>query len=734
MNLKEYQENAINKLTTTAMNLLKESGDKKKMVFKSPTGSGKTLMIAEFLRRLTEQSSVSPFSCIWIAPRKLHFQSKKKLEQHYKHDSALSCAEFNDLYDREIRLRQILFLNWESVHQKDNLIILPNEHDIYLDKVLENTKGKGRKVILIIDESHFHMTKGADELIDAIDPKLIINVSATPKFKQHDELVRVKLEDVKAEGMIKKSVIINDGVGNVLHKNVITIDERTDVVLLQEALQKRNDIASEFQKVGSSVNPLLCIQLPDQRTEQDAITRSVVMQTLKKSGITASNGKLAIKLNNEEENMENIFLNDNIAEVILFKHALALGWDCPRAHILVLFRDWKKIDFSIQTLGRIMRMPEPIIGHYQNDLLDNGYVYTNRSEATILEDVAGGYVCLYTARRIGTYSPLKLPSVHRLRQREKTRLSPRFIAIFLEEAKKYNLKDKININAQIVEDTFIDGYKAESVEKLSEDKTIQGDFKINISNETDLQKIFDYFVRDNLSPYYPDNRSIIRVRTSIYEFFGGPLSMGVQDYFSKIILITLSKENREHFIRVLEITKEKYKADTEQRSEPLQDTKQWEIPKEIIYGDAYEKHNVSKSAFTPFFMLKKTSDPEKKFISLLEKSPKVVWWYKNGESESKYFAVPYKKEGKLAPFYVDFIVLFTDGTIGLYDPKSGFTIDEAKAGKNDGLLDYIQHQKRAKKKIKGGIVALADPGGWKIYQGRGKDLTKDLTKWDTLEI
>ncbi|GAH95392.1 unnamed protein product, partial [marine sediment metagenome] len=38
---------------------------------------------------------------------------------------------------------------------------------------------------------------------------------------------------------------------------------------------------------------------------------------------------------------------------------IALGWDCPRAQILVLFRDWKSLTFSVQTIGRIMRMPEP---------------------------------------------------------------------------------------------------------------------------------------------------------------------------------------------------------------------------------------------------------------------------------------------------------------------------------------------------------------------------------------
>ena len=56
---------------------------------------------------------------------------------------------------------------------------------------------------------------------------------------------------------------------------------------------------------------------------------------------------------------------------MIFKQAIALGWDCPRASILVLFRDWRSIVFSIQTVGRIMRMPE--VKHYTNDDLNVGF-------------------------------------------------------------------------------------------------------------------------------------------------------------------------------------------------------------------------------------------------------------------------------------------------------------------------------------------------------------------------
>ena len=46
-----------------------------------------------------------------------------------------------------------------------------------------------------------------------------------------------------------------------------------------------------------------------------------------------------------------------------------------RANLQVLFRQWHKGPvFSIQTVGRIMRMPEPD-RHYENDILNHAYVY-----------------------------------------------------------------------------------------------------------------------------------------------------------------------------------------------------------------------------------------------------------------------------------------------------------------------------------------------------------------------
>ena len=100
MQLKDYQNTAIKKLLTRSKELLAQSGGKK-VIFKAPTGSGKTIMTAEFLKQLVDDNEIkTPLSFIWTAPRKLHTQSKEKLEKYYEDTRALECSnDENECYE-----------------------------------------------------------------------------------------------------------------------------------------------------------------------------------------------------------------------------------------------------------------------------------------------------------------------------------------------------------------------------------------------------------------------------------------------------------------------------------------------------------------------------------------------------------------------------------------------------------------------------------------------------------
>lgn len=727
MQLKIYQENAIDDLLAKTKRLLGYSGIKK-LVFKSPTGSGKTIMMAEFLKQLVDDREIrQSLGFIWTAPRQLHIQSREKLENYFETSRALKCSYFEDLDDRKISENEILFFNWESINRADNIYIRDNEQEFNLSKVLERAKEDGREIILVIDEAHHHATSQISQgLIQMIGPKLTIEVTATPAtITDEDEKVFVQLDDVKKEGMIKKAVILNDDFDNFIHEGKIKTQKLSggsEELIIDAALKKRKELVKEFQEEGVNVNPLVLIQLPDRKTSLEDRIRERVESILKnkyKISTEKDNNKLAIWLSGEHINKENVEKQDSEVEVLIFKQAIALGWDCPRAQILVLFRQWHSSIFSIQTVGRIMRMPEPDKGHYgNNEILNYGYVYTNLDNIEIQEDIAKDYITIYTSKR--RFDPkLSLLSCYPKRHREKTRLSPLFIDIFLKQAKEYNLKKQIDIKARKFDLKIISDYKAEDVDALAGAKII-GDKEIKASG-FDMQKLFDFFVRNNLTPFYPEDRSVGRVKETIYKFFEQELKMWYGDVWEEIVQIILSDKNSRHFVNVLDKAKEKYQSEVVKRESEMANVENWSIPESLPYSREYSAVSVKKSIMHPFYSDEKWK-PEAAFIDFLEKSEKVEWWFKNGDRDATFFAVRYNN-GEEKPFYVDFIVKLKDGRVGLFDTKAGLT-KQVAGPKIDGLYKYIQTQSKKGKKCFGGIVTNTERnyrGRWVYFDKASKD-------------
>jgi type III restriction enzyme len=255
----EYKDKAIRKLLEITNELL-EGNTNDNIIFKAPTGAGKTIIIADFLLRLvTKRQDHKTFSFIWAAPRKLHLQSKEKLEEFYKENRVLECSNLEELTDKKIFENEILFLNWESINKKENVFIRENENDFNLTSIVKNTLEEGREIILVIDESHHTATaENTKGLIEIMQPKITIEVSATPHMNS-DNIVKVKFEDVVKEGMIKEKVSLNPDL-----KEDKLEGEGSDEFILREALKKRKELLEKFESIGKEhINPLLLIQLPD---------------------------------------------------------------------------------------------------------------------------------------------------------------------------------------------------------------------------------------------------------------------------------------------------------------------------------------------------------------------------------------------------------------------------------------------------------------------------------------
>lgn len=723
--LKDYQKQAIDNLSRKVENSLR-SFENEVIVFQAPTGSGKTVMVSSLLKELvSRRRDDKRFAFVWVSVRMLHKQSKEKLETFYEDDRVIKCSYFEDLEDRRIGENEVLFINWHSINKKDiNLFIKENEKDNNLSNIIKNTKEDGLTIILIIDESHH--TANSDkskELIEIINPKITLEVSATPHLTEGvSEIEKVRLTDVKAEEMIKSEILVNPE-----FLDIKIGSKSADEIVIEQGLKKRDELQKLLKKEHSNVNPLLLIQLPDNKSNLVS-KKEVVIKILEKKGITEKNGKLAIWLSEDKsDTLPNIEKNDNEVEVLVFKQAIALGWDCPRASILVIFRESKSFTFTIQTIGRIMRMPE--LKYYKVPELNQGYVFTNLPNIEITEDYAKDYLTVYEAKRDNKlYNNISLPSIYLKRQRERTRLSGEFVKTFLSTAKKEELKKSINlkpskiINPVIAEGRIVDVDKSGEIEH-------KGTIKIAL-DEKEMQEKFDTFIVQNCTPYAPADSSD-RLKTSIYQFFNQ--EFGFEKYDPEVQKVVLGKENAQIFVNLVNLAKEKYKKEiVEKLSEKreLQEMPDWEVPIFTSYNSRYAKQEQSLSIIKPFYTAKQ-SEPERQFIEFLNSSKKVKWWYKNGEAEIKYFAILRADD---RAFYPDFIIQFKDGMIGIFETKSGFTAGEDARERAEALQRYIKMQNKKGKKLIGGI-ALYIKGTWR-YNDKEKYTfdPENLKDWKVLSF
>ena len=118
------------------------------------------------------------------------------------------------------------------------------------------------------------------------------------------------------------------------------------------------------------------IQIPN--VDEGEAKKLVITDFLREKGITEDSGKLKFWCDdNGNFDKQLIKNNKDITEYLVFKTAVATGWDFPRAHILIKFRYGKSETFETQTIGHILRTAEA--KSYDNYLLDNAYIYTNLS-------------------------------------------------------------------------------------------------------------------------------------------------------------------------------------------------------------------------------------------------------------------------------------------------------------------------------------------------------------------
>jgi len=756
-NLAPYQEDAVNSLVDAFRVLLRTDYESTQVVLKSPTGSGKTIMVAEALARLSREDLPSKYVFIWASMNKLHLQSKEKLTS-YLRDSAYNLIDLDELSIGELQTNTILFANWESMVKTSretgewtNRAVRQGEDGRNIQDILEETKQANKEVILIVDEAHqtYLGVKSQAIVNEIIRPKLTLEVSATPLLNPSGEdvtenkarIIKVPFEEVISSGLIKQETRINYDIEKHLDAH------SSDVAVIEAALDRRVELGKLYEKEGTSIEPLVLIQLPTEDTEKlsalDQTVRIRVEDFLASKGIKYGNGRLAIWLSEEKRNKERIDEYNSPVEVLIFKKAIATGWDCPRAQILVMLHDMKSEVFKIQTVGRILRMPEA--HHYKEADLNTAYIYTNLGNIVIDPDNkdATTFFRIKTAKIRPFLKNIELPSVylHRTDYHDLTADFRPILFKFLDAFFKIETSDSQKLRYEKL-NTVLELYPEElqkpilsdvAVENLDEiDKAVVKTLEATLDS-AQVEHLFRYALKSWTAPYN-FTRSSERLKPALYDWFA-KAGYG-RDRIDEIQqILVCSTGNQNIFNAIIHNAKVEFE-DTRHESINLKRATTeftFRVPEADQYGENYTTAESNKHALEPYYAHDSRPSTEIKFEKAVENSKNVEWWYKNGEKMQYYFAIPFimfdEKTGIKTPaaFYPDYIVRFTDGSIGIYDTKAGLTVTSSDTRlKSDALQGYIAKHKKLN--ISGGIIEVRKDGSFWIQNDANYD-AEDKSKW-----
>lgn len=254
---------------------------------------------------------------------------------------------------------------------KDDDVLLADTPDTALIQVLRHLSP-----VTVVDESHNAGSDLSVEMLNNLNPSLVLDLTATPR-KNSNIISYVDARELKKENMVKLPVVVYNRTN------------RQSVI--QDAIQLRGSIErqaiAEEQSGGHYIRPIVLFQAQP-KTNGDSETFDKIKTMLVDMGIPEK--EIAIKTSKVDD-LGNTDLMKRDCEIryIITVNALKEGWDCPFAYILAsLANKTSSVDVE-QILGRILR--QPYAKQHAAPLLNTSYVLTCSNDFhNTLENIVAG--------------------------------------------------------------------------------------------------------------------------------------------------------------------------------------------------------------------------------------------------------------------------------------------------------------------------------------------------------
>lgn len=219
--------------------------------------------------------------------------------------------------------------------------------------------------VVIIDESHNFEANLRVDMLKAINPCFILDLTATPRNKSNI-ISFVDAIKLKRANMVKLPVIVYN------HRS--TNDVVSSAIQMQRSLEQKA-LAMEAEG-GRYIRPIVLFQAQP-KTDDDNITFDKIKNKLIEIGIPKDQIKIKTANKDEIKNTD-LLSRDCPVRYIITVNALKEGWDCPFAYILAsLANKTSRVDVE-QILGRVLRLPYTT--KHKEELLNLSYVFTSSND------------------------------------------------------------------------------------------------------------------------------------------------------------------------------------------------------------------------------------------------------------------------------------------------------------------------------------------------------------------
>ena len=157
MELFDFQEKAVLKL----IDLTTDNHTKQTITVKSPTGSGKTVILIDYIDEYLNKIDGNT-AFIWLCPGKgdLEDQSRQKMLNIAPQHNAQTLF---DALQNGFAPGSTTFINWELVTKTGNTAIRDSERKNLFDRIADAHRS-GIEFIVVIDEEHSHNTAKANNI------------------------------------------------------------------------------------------------------------------------------------------------------------------------------------------------------------------------------------------------------------------------------------------------------------------------------------------------------------------------------------------------------------------------------------------------------------------------------------------------------------------------------------------------------------------------------------------